>query len=416
MWNLTVLLMDSASFFFGIAVFDAAVVVPILLAKLHAPLELIGATYLIQVLGFTVPAMVAAHYIHGRPNHKKFMLLTGGIGRALIITLPFALIVAAPHHPTLCIVWILCAVAGFWFLDGCCAVSWTDIVAKTIVPKLRGLFFGTLQMLGGFSGFAAGAVVFYVLKTGEFQNYAILAGLWALGGMGSFFALSLIREPAGVLIDDEDKPGFWQFVGEGGRLFRRNQKVRIIIVSRWLLGANGLALPFYAVYSQQNLGVAAGTVGIYIGVRSIGRISAGPLWGWVSHRRGPALAVRWVSVLVAVAPAVAIFVFQPTAYLMAVVFFVQGITDDGLWTSCQNALYECVTDRERPLAVGAVSVALAPVALYGVFGGVIVQLVGYKPSFALASALGVLGAIVAWRLPSVRASAGLPTTTGEENA
>lgn len=400
-WNLTVLLMDSASFFFGVAVFDAGAVVPVLLHRMEAVPALIGVTYLIQVLGFTLPAMLAAHYIHGRANHKRFLLTTGGIGRALIFTLPFGLVLTGHAHKTLGIVWLLCAVGGFWFLDGCCAVSWTDIVAKCIVPRRRGLFFGILQMLGGLAAITAGSVVYYVFKRSSLTfpaDYAVLAAFWAAGGLGSFLSLSLIREPRGAEIKEEDKPGFLQFVGEAVRLFRRNACVRTLIVSRWLLGANGLAIPFYAVYAQ-TLGVPEAMVGIYIIARSVGRILAGPIWGLMSHRKGPAQAVRWVSIVVAFAPALALFVFRSNALLISMVFFLQGITDDGLWTSCQNALYESVSDQDRPLAVGAVTVALTPVALYGVAGGAIVQFASYKLAFGLACSLGLCGALVAWRLP-----------------
>jgi hypothetical protein len=402
--------MDAASFLFGVAVFDAVAVVPILLAKLGAPPALIGSTYLTQVLGYAVPAMIAAHLIHGRPNHKKFLLVTAGIGRLLIISLPFGIMIAGRRHPTLGAVWIMASTAGFWFFDGCCAVSWTDIVAKTVVPRARAFFFGMLQMLGGLSAIAAGAVVVFVLRTsglGFPTDYAVLAACWAIGGMGSLFSLSLIREPPGATIEKEDRPTFWQFVAEGGRLFNKNLRVRTIVVARWLLSANGLALPFFAVYAQQDLGVPEAMVGLYIVVRSLGRILAGPVWGWASHRRGPSVAVRWVSMFVAAAPAIAVFAWKPSAFLMAAVFFMQGLTDDGLWTSCQNALYESVSDIERPLAVGAVTVALAPAAMYGVVGGVIVQLFGYKPAFVLAATLAACGAAVAWRLPKLP-SAGLP--------
>jgi MFS family permease len=401
-WNLRALLSDSAWFFFGIAMLDSSIVLPPLMARLGASNKLIGSTVLIQVIGFAIPGLLAAHYIHGRANHKRFMLLTGGLGRALIFSLPFALLLFAETNPSLALAWILGAIAAFWVLDGLCAVSWTDIVAKTILPHSRGFFFGVLQVLGGAAALTAAGVVYLVFKRGAIpfpQNYAILAGCWAIGGLGSFISLAAIREPAGVTHDDEDKPTIVQFLKEGVVLFHRNKRVNTMIVARWLLGAGGLAGPFYVLYADRTLGVPAYVAAYYIVAHCIGRIAAGPLWGWVANRLGPSHAVRWVAFPLVAAPALALIAGPRTAWTLFLTFFMLGLTSDGIWTACQNTLYESVSDRERPLAVGAMTVALVPVAFYGIAGGALTDWVSSRAAFLLALVLCACGAYVAWQVP-----------------
>src|SRR5207237_597220 len=68
--NFAVLLVDACAFFAGLAFFDSTTVLPVLLAKVGAADWQIGLTRLIQTLGFTLPAVLAAHYIHGRATHR----------------------------------------------------------------------------------------------------------------------------------------------------------------------------------------------------------------------------------------------------------------------------------------------------------------------------------------------------------
>src|SRR5258708_18909117 len=78
--NFIVLLIDACAFFAGLAFFDSTTVLPVLLSKLGASDWQIGLTRLIQTLGFTLPSLVAAHYIHGRANHRSFLLKVCLIG------------------------------------------------------------------------------------------------------------------------------------------------------------------------------------------------------------------------------------------------------------------------------------------------------------------------------------------------
>src|SRR5229473_1413662 len=86
--NFAVLLIDACAFFAGLAFFDATTVLPVLLAKLGAQDWQIGFTRLVQTLGFTLPALLAAHRIHGRARHKSFMLTATSVGRIGLLTLP----------------------------------------------------------------------------------------------------------------------------------------------------------------------------------------------------------------------------------------------------------------------------------------------------------------------------------------
>lgn len=387
-WNFGTIVIDCALFAFGNAVFDGATVLPLLLARLNASDTLIGFTRLVQTLGFTLPALLAAHYIHGRPYHKRFLVTAAGVARAGILTMPVALMLFAVDRPSWVVAWFFVVFGVFWMVDGGSAVSWYDIVGKTIPSRVRGRFFGTMQFASGLLAVAAAAIVTSVFENRSLQfptDFAVLAGFWALGVALSWIALAMIREPVGV-DDGGEKPGFLDFVRLAPVLLRRNAQVRRLILTRLMLDGASLAVPFYVLYAQRDLLVPAYMVGAYLGVKSVGRVVSGPLWGLVSDRLGATVGFAVMAAAVAVAPAMALMSQGGAAWLLLVAFFLLGAAEDGLWMTFSTALLNASEDRDRPLTMGIAAIFQTPAALYGPLGGLLATGAGYLVVFG--SALG----------------------------
>src|SRR5262249_7315967 len=146
-WNFGVLLIDASAFFMGLAFFDSTTVLPVLLSKLGAANWQIGLTRFIQTLGFTLPSLLGAHYIHGLANHKSYLLRVCAVARAAFLLLPIILIQSGERRPAVALAILLAVYSILWLGDGAGAVSWFDIVAKTIPLRVRGRFFGAMQSM-----------------------------------------------------------------------------------------------------------------------------------------------------------------------------------------------------------------------------------------------------------------------------
>lgn len=401
-WNAPVLLMEAGLFIFGLAVFDGATVFPVLMNKLGSPDWLIGVTRFLQTIGFAVPSLIAAHYIHGRPYHKRFMVGTTAIGRSLVQTLWPAILFLGRDHPRIALAYIVFVYSAFWMVDGFCAVSWTDIVAKAIPAFFRGRFFGLMQSFSGVLAVVAGGIVTTVLEKKAFgfpENYAILAAFWAGSSAASFVFLASVREPVGVQIDREEKPGFLSFLKGMVPLLKKYPRVRSIVMLRWTLDGAGLATAYYVLHAQENLGAAVAATGMYLIAKNVGKIATGPLWGHISDRYSPILTVRIIAGCIVAVPVLGIASSSVSAWLMIPLFFLMGTAEDGLWTTCQNLLYASVDEADRPLAIGVVTTALTLCAAYSLAGGLIATFWGYQATFFGALAFGLAGLVVALRIP-----------------
>lgn len=392
---------DAASFFAGLAFFENATVLPVLLAKLHASDTIIGLARFVQVVGFAFPALFASHYVHGRANHKAFLLWVCAIGRAGLLALPPLFYFVAVPHPRLALIVFFVIYSVFWFLDGASVVSWFDIIGKTIPERVRGRFFGTMQVLNGLVAIGAGLIVNAVLKQVDFRNdFTLLASLWCVGVLGSQICLSLIREPEGTAVEEEDKPAFTTYLRQAWPLVQRNHRLGHLIITRFLLDGAGMALPFYILFADRDLGQGTRMVGIYAVLQSVGKVCTGPVWGWLSDHAGPRRGLQAVALCIVLIPAFALLSAHGTPAGMFGVFFLLGAVQDGLWMVGSTLLLESVSDQDRPLAVGVTSLFQTPSALYAVIGGLLAQMTSYQTVFVGALMFAVSGVIMAMRLPA----------------
>lgn len=396
------MLAEAAAFFVGLAFFDSSVVIPVLLAKLGASDTVIGLTRLVQTLGFTLPALFASHYIHGRARHLNFLLITTGIARFGLLTLPPILFFFGLSHPTFTLYWFLAIFTIFWVMDGSCAVSWFDICAKTIPARVRGRFFGLMQTLGGIGAVGASLVVAAVLKSPSLEfprNFALLALCWCLCIAFSQALLFIIREPEGEVESGEERPSFMTFLKMIKPLLRDHPRLGRLIVTRIMLDGAGMAGPFYVLYAQRDLMVSLKMVGLYTLMLNIGKVLTGPFWGWVSDRHSPVIGLRLLGLTILLVPLLALCAGMTGSLTLPVAFFLMGASMEGVWMLTANALLETVTEKERPLAIGVMSVLSSPSAIYGPLGGFIAQKTTYPVVFLIALGITTMGFISALLMP-----------------
>lgn len=388
----------------GCAFFDSGTVLPVLLARLGASDVTVGLARLIQTLGYTLPALLSAHYVHGRSQHKSFLLATCGISRLGLVALPFLIVQLARSNPAGAAIAVIGVTALFWGMDGACAVSWFDILAKAIPARIRGIFFGVMQSAGGVMAIGAGLVVREVLGNPQVpypMDFAILAGLWAVGAWASWFALAAIREPAPISPTQEPRKALGDYIRQTIPLLRRVPRLRRLIVIRVLLDAGGLAAPFYVLYAQRDLRVTIGMVGAFTMAQSLGKVATGPLWGLLSDRLGTHVSIRAIAAVSAAIPMVSILARPEHAVLMVLVFVLIGAIQEGTWMVVYTALLEAASEEDRPLAVGVASLCQTPSACYAPVGGLLAASLGYRPVFALASGLVVVALLLAVKLPAL---------------
>jgi MFS family permease len=388
--NAALLMLEAAAFLAGLEFMGTGVVIPVLVSRLGGSDLLVGMFRFIHVLGFTLPALVAARLIHGRVYHKRFLLLSTLSGRVLLLTLPFVLPLGA-RYPSGVLAWLVFVWVLFWFSDGTCTVSWFDIVAKAVPLQRRGAFFGWMQTTTGLVGMGVGWAVGRVLSPGGLPfpaNFALLSVGWCVGAWVSQALLCGIVEPPGE-VDETDRPGMREYVSRLRPMLRTNHRLRRLIWARVLADGGSMALQFYVLFAAKVLSVSDSTLGFYTACLGVGKVVGGPVIAVCQHRLGSRGAFCVVAMLVAAVPTLGFAASMGAAGVMPLLFVVLGVVQDGLWIAFSQAVMAASNDAERPMAVGIASLCQVPGACFAPLGGVLTGVMGYRGVF-------LLTAVVTW--------------------
>jgi len=292
----------------------------------------------------------------------------------------------------------------FSFAGGVGSVVYADIFARAIPAERRGRFVGTRNLLGYTLAIAAGMVVRAILQDDiRFPfptNYAALFGLSSALLAIAFTGFAMIREPVyPVRRRTVSLKGLWH---RSVALVRESANLRALLVANALL-ATGLALaPFFVIYARQELHVPAGLVGVFLSAQMIGAALSNLFWGWIGDRYGNRLVIVAVNALGGTVPVIALLTPASAAWLYTSVFLLLGVIMSGMRVGYGNIILEMASHEVLPTCVALRDTLLAPVALFPLVAGALIQHLPYVWVFGAGAVLMGISFVAALRLQEPR--------------
>ena len=411
--NFWCLAMDFCFFGIGMAFFGPSTVVPSFLTALGASTAVIGLLASLQRAGWLLPQLIAARYLADKPYKKPFILIPGGIGRAMVLVLALLVWLLGARNPGLLIAVAVITIGIFWLADGLASLAWFDFLSKSVPAHRRGRLTSIGQTLSGVASFAAGFGVEWLLsdRGPAFpNNYALLFFIAALMLALSFAALTLGRERKGASV--EKVPTWREYLPQIKRLIATDHAFRRYLIARQVFNLATLAGPFYITYALDVLHLPDQVAGRYTSVGVIGSIIAALLFGWLNERHGTRLTCL-VSVWVTTAiPVLALLIPRVVtdgswlAWAYGLVFLVNNASMSSYMPGWTAYVLEWAPEVDLPIYVGVTNTVNGLTALISVVGGVLLQWTGNN--YALLFAITAIGTIAtlpfALTLPEPRAS------------
>ncbi|MBN1458593.1 MAG: MFS transporter [Armatimonadetes bacterium] len=393
-------------FAFGAAFIDPTTVLPSLVSRLTTSEVLIGVVATIGTTGWFLPQLLAANYLQSRP-YKRPLYIFAAVFRflGLFAVIP-VLYFLAPRHPGLALLAFFGAYTCYALAGGTSGPAFLDIVAKTVPPIKLGAFFGHRQFWGGLGAMGCGLLVREILgsdRLGFPQDYTLLFVCGLAFFAPGWVAFASVREPPGRVTDDP-KP-LLPFLFSAPTAIRQHREFRLLLASRLLNGAVGIALPFYVVYAHRVLEVPEATIGTYVSLQMAGSVALVPLWAFLNDRRGPRALLLAVAVLYFGAVSLA-FVTSLFPQLLGFgrlalmgVFFSLAAIGAGSFMGYTNYLFAIAPEEERTLYIGLQNTLFAFTSLLPLLGGVIVAAASFSILFGLAAVFGLAAIVATARLP-----------------
>ena len=411
-WNFGAITLDVAFWSAGMACVDVGAVLPVFVSTLTGSKLLIAALTVLPGVGWTLPQLIGVSRIMHRPRKKGYLLGVAALGRTPMLVLPALLLFFPPSSKSL-MLWALVVCYGTLFLtDGLIGAAWYDIIGKTIPARVRGRFFGSMNILGGMGALGSGWLVRRVLASPHLtypRQYGVLFACMCAGLLLSFLLLAIIREPEGPVPSERAQP-FREVLSQVPRIWRRSSPLRRLLAVSWLGGLAGLAWPFYVLYGMKALDLPAASGAVFIWASALGNMGGSLAWAWLNDRRGPRSLVIGVAALRPIPPALALALpllagayprlSAPgvAQYVYAVVFLFNGAVMSGGMMGFANYLLELAPARERPIFMGLGNTLNAPGLLAPLLGGWLVSVWSYQGVFAIAAVVGAASVLVSLSL------------------
>lgn len=391
---------------------DAQTVIPLFLSRLTESRALVGLGVSLVDLGWLAPQFLVAPWVARRPRQLG-VYRRAAVVRALALGLFAALLWPLGAHPGALLVAFFLLYGTYCFGAGFGALSFVEVVGRTIPPARLGGFWSSRLFWGGTLVALAGLAVREVLKLPDLAlKYGILFGVATVVVSIAYALFAAVREPEHP--PGEGLEGPLEVLRDGWRQVRGDATFRALLVARGSAAAWITLGPFMVLFAVHDLGGGAKVAGTFLLARVAGFVLANLGWPRLARARGSRAIMR-VSTLgtgIVGAGAAAAAAASPwglgwigaTAAIVALeaLAFAGGAMQSGMMVGYGSLLIELAPPGRRQLFVAQMSTFLGPGMLLPLAGGALVDRIHAPAVFALCGLFSWVGYLAAGRLPEIR--------------
>jgi len=406
-WNFTMGLIHGILYLGGEAFYNPDTILPIFLDHFTKSKTLIGlSSTLIGRLGgiaSVFPQLLVANKIENK-THKKPLLIFAITVRALSWgLLAFTTYIFNNTYPNLTIFFLFVTLILHTFMGGIAAVPFFDIWGKSLPSNLRGRFFGYRQLWGGILAIGSGLIVKNILENNAIEfpyNFALLFSLVFIFLSISYIALGSVKEPTEKVY--KNQLPFKDFLKKAFLIIKKNSNYKKFIMVEILVGAGGMALPFYILYLKDTSGIRLGTVGILLSAQMLGSVLSNILWAHLSDFVGNKKVIQISTFAGLMVPIIALITQFKNELLYLLLFAIIGFFIAGRTIGNTNYLLDIAPPKDRPIYISLTGTLLFPVSLFPLIGGLIAQYISYNMLFVITGIPILLGFILSFNLKESR--------------
>ncbi|MCC6986838.1 MAG: MFS transporter [Anaerolineales bacterium] len=385
--NLTVNLLDGATFGVALGFASFGTILPLFVASMTDSATLIGLVPAIHSAGWLLPQLFTASHVSRLRRYLRTVLMTTVheripfLGFAIVaLLLPVIGVNAGLLLTFLLLIWQ--GLGG-----GFTANAWTSMISKIIPPDSRGTFFGMQAGLANLfisgSAIAAGYLLNALASPWDFAVCFFLASIFfAL----SWFALAATREPEdNEKIIPKEKTHFWD---DAKKVLSRDKNFNWFLSARILSQFATMGFSFYIIYALREFNMTEVVAGYLTATLTISQTIANIGMGWLGDRVGH----RAMLIIGAVSAFLSALLAWNAASLawFYPIFILTGLANVSMWTISMTMTVDFGSEADRPIYIGLSQTLTAPATIIApILGGWIVDSAGFAPTFVISTILSL---------------------------
>jgi hypothetical protein len=409
--NFLAFLCDYVVFGAGFAFVNPSTVLPALVRRLTDSAPLIGLVETIRNGVWLLPQLFTAWFLSGTVIRRKHMVLPYIASRFSLFLIVPVLFMFAPDRPQVAVTLLLVLLTLNVVFDAIGSLPWFDLVSHTLSPIGRSRLFGMGQFFGGVAGIGVGFAVAAILgnaRLGFPGNYALLFSIAAALFTAEIFVVSSVR------VSRPERMGeripLFAFLPRLVDIVRMDRAYRRLLVVRLVVGASGLATPFYMICALDKLGLGAASVGIFTAAQVAGGVACAPLVALLAERRGTTAMIRVGAGLGLSLPLIALAMLAagpsmsmvPRLALFCLVFVVMGAMSNAMAAGFMNYLLDISPVETRTTYVGFANTFNGLILFFPLIGGWILGRFSWVPLFCVAAVAACAGFAASFGMAETR--------------
>ncbi len=406
---------NGALYQWGEGFVDANTVLPVFLAKLTTSNALIGFGAALLDIGWFLPQFATVPFLSRWPRSLplyRFAAVLRGLAFALLA----ALIVPLAPYPVALLATFLACYGTYAFSGGLAAVSFMEVVGKTVPPERLGAYWSLRLFWGGLLVAGAGLFVRQLLHGGATPpRFALLFGLACVMVSLGYGLFSLIREPASL--PRPEAAGPLGMLRQGAGMLAHDAHFRRLLIARGTLSVWFASAPFIVLFAVRDLHGGARAAGTFLLARMAGFVLSNLLWHRVSSRHGDRVLMRIGAAACSALPLAAAGIALASPWKLGwlpagaavsaleAVVCLGGAGQSAMTVGYSSLMLLLAPPGRRQAFIGLINTFLGPIMMLPMLGGALVDWLNAPVLFLLCAAVGLVGVRAAVKL---RDSRGLP--------
>jgi hypothetical protein len=395
-------------FIVGETFIETATIVALFVSGLTDRGWVVGLAVALQEVGWYLPQILTISLVEGLRRRLPFYAWMAFLRMGGLVAATLAIFLLGDRHPAWTLGLFLAAYSVYSFAGGFAAVSFYDVVGRTIPLSWHPRLWAWRLFFGGLLAAGCGFLLQRILDLPDFSlRFGLLfavATVFIGAGVASFCFCH--EPPVEVAAVRPDGPLAGR-LRESARVAWRDPAFRALFGTRIALAGAFTAAPFFVLHALGPLGLAPRAVGGFVTARIAGFVLANLWWQRIATRSGHRSLMRGVAFASAAAPALVLAAtFAPAGarpVLLLAAFALVGAAVSGTNIGYQSLLLAIAPEARRPSYVGLMNSFIGPFMLLPAVAGGLLDLTSPLVVFggSLVAALGAAG--LASRLPDTPA-------------
>ena len=363
---------------------DVGTIIPSMLIKAGGTAFQLGLLTAIMIGGTRIFQLIFASNLSKKIYKKKFLLIGINLRVISLIALSFVFYKSSILNNEVIILLIFLFMTIFALSGSYAAISYNDILGKSVKQKSRKHFFSLKQTISSIGFFISALIVRDLLKRFEYPyNYSVLffcAGILLLIGTLGFWN---IREFPSKITYKKNIIDFFKLIPSE---IRKNSNLKNYLLIINSLGLGISILPFLILFAKDKFGLSSELIGNFLLYRTIGMLLASLTFYKIANKIDYKLLLKFSLFIGASLPIIALL-FGNNQLFYQLLFILSGIFVATYTISNNGVLLEISTNENRALYTGIAGAGSILTTIFPIIAGFLIIKLGYITIFVSVSLL-----------------------------